>query len=139
MRASLIAAVAGSFALIAAAFAPGCGDKTSDSPKPEPAGATGVSQQTIVSGRNTFLRTCASCHGADAKGMPNNGKDLTASEFVRTQTDEQLFQYVLDGREVPGGVSMPPRGGFPPDLLTDDQIRDVIAYIRRFPGNRTGG
>jgi len=113
----------------------GCGGAS------EGAGASGtpvvsVSQETIRNGRNTFLRTCATCHGADAKGLPNNGKDLTAAEFVRTQTEDQLLQYVLTGREVPGGVPMPPRGGFSETDLTDDQIRDVISYIRQFPGNR---
>ncbi|RMH28117.1 MAG: cytochrome c [Planctomycetota bacterium] len=118
--------------------ATGCGGEEKDAatPKADAPVTPAVSQTQIVNGRNTFLRTCAACHGTDAKGMPNNGKDLTASEFVKSQTDEQLLQYVIQGREVPGGVSMPPRGGFPEDQLTDDQIRDVIAYLRRFPGNR---
>ena len=126
-------------ALLALVFAvPGCGGEDADAPpsKAEAPTAPPISQTQIVNGRNTFLRTCAACHGADAKGLPNNGKNLTASEFVRSQTDEQLLRYVIEGRVVPGGVSMPPRGGFPEDQLTDDQIRDVIAYIRRFPGNR---
>lgn len=117
----------------------GCGGSKGEAPSTpstQPTDAPAVSQTQIVNGRNTFLRTCAACHGADAKGMPSNGPDLTASEFVRSQTNDQLFEYVLTGREVPNGVSMPPRGGFPEDQLTDDQIRDVIAYLRRFPGNR---
>jgi mono/diheme cytochrome c family protein len=118
--------------------ASGCGGEEKDAatPKADAPAAPAVSQTQIVNGRNTFLRTCAACHGADAKGMPNNGKDLTASEFVKSQTDEELLQYVIEGREVPGGVPMPPRGGFPEDQLTNDQIKDVIAYLRRFPGNR---
>lgn len=114
----------------------GGGEGSSSTPEASKPAAPAVSQTQIVNGKNTFLRTCAACHGADAKGMPNNGKDLTASEFIKTETDEELFNYVLTGREVPNGVSMPPRGGFPEDQLTDDQIRDVIAYLRRFPGNR---
>lgn len=113
----------------------GCGGGSEPSDAPEVPVAQ-VSRETIMNGRNTFLRTCATCHGADAKGLANNGLNLTDSEFVRTQTDDQLLQYVIEGREVPGGVPMPPRGGFKEADLSDNQIRDVIAYIRQFPGNK---
>lgn len=135
MRTTLTAVAAASI-FAALAMAPGCGDKKAESAPAPAANAPQVSQTALVNGRNTFLRTCAACHGADAKGMPNNGKDLTASEFIKSQTDEQLLQYVIEGREVPGGVPMPPRGGFPESQLSDDQIKEVIVYLRRFPGNR---
>lgn len=92
-------------------------------------GSGGTSDRRAVRrGALVFQRTCATCHGADAHGLPDLGKDLTISEFFRDSTDEELLHFVQEGREVEGGTSMPPRGGFPD--LTDDEIRDAITYIR---------
>ncbi|MER3514081.1 MAG: hypothetical protein C4310_06580 [Chloroflexota bacterium] len=76
---------------------------------------------------------CAACHGTDAKGLPGLGKDLTASQFVKSQTDEQLVEFIKKGRDTSDpanttGVAMPPKGGDP--SLTDDQLRAIVAYIR---------
>ena len=89
-----------------------------------------------VKGALVFKKTCATCHGADAKGMPNNGPDLTASEFVRDTSEADLLTYVQEGREVPDGVPMPPRGGFTEEMLPDSDIEKVIAYMKNMPGNR---
>lgn len=121
-------------ALPAVLFTGGCGGDEESATTAAP--VTTVSRERLVNGRNTFLRTCATCHGTDAKGLPNNGQNLADNEFVRSQTDDQLLQYVIEGREVPGGVPMPPRGGFKEADLTDEQILDVIAYLRQFPANR---
>ncbi len=128
-RAAVIAAVFVSPGLL---FIGGCGGEEEPAAAPAPT----VSRATLMNGRNTFIRTCAACHGTDAKGLPNNGQNLTDNEFVRSQTDDQLLRYVIEGREVPGGVPMPPRGGFKEEELSDEQILDVIAYIRQFPANR---
>jgi len=52
-------------------------------------------------GREAYLTTCVTCHGADAKGIPGLGKDLTASEFLRAQTDEQVLAFLQTGRRAP--------------------------------------
>lgn len=86
-------------------------------------------------GKEKFLGTCAQCHGADAKGLPGLGKDLTTSAFVRRQTDAQLLEFIKRGRpatdpENTTGVDMPPRGGNP--SLTDQDLINIIAFIRTF-------
>jgi disulfide bond formation protein DsbB len=84
-------------------------------------------------GADLYQQTCAACHGADSKGRPNLGKDLTASEFVNSQSDQALLAFIKQGR-MPNdggnttGVPMPPKGGNP--ALTDEQILEIIAYIR---------
>ena len=65
--------------------------------------------------------------------MPNLGKDLTTSEFVRDNDDDELLAYVLEGRAIDDprnttGIAMPPKGGF--DFLTDDDILKIIAFTR---------
>lgn len=73
------------------------------------------------------------CHGKDARGVKNLGKDLVTSPFVSGQTDDSLLDFIKKGRMPtdPGNttkVAMPPKGGNP--ALKDDQIRDIIAYLR---------
>jgi ubiquinol-cytochrome c reductase cytochrome c subunit len=41
-----------------------------------PAGATAPDQSLLKSGRSLFVEGCASCHGLDARGIPNQGPSL---------------------------------------------------------------
>ncbi|MGJ8635218.1 MAG: c-type cytochrome [Phycisphaerales bacterium] len=91
---------------------------------------------TAVKGALIFKKTCATCHGADGKGMENNGPDVTASEFIRDTSAEDLLTYVQVGREVPDGVPMPPRGGFSEAMLPDSDIEKVIVYLKNMKGNQ---
>ncbi|HMB70809.1 MAG TPA: cytochrome c oxidase subunit 3 [bacterium] len=84
-------------------------------------------------GRKIAYQTCASCHGADLRGMPKNGKDMLTSEFIRNKSDDELLAFLKVGRspwdpENTTQVQMPPRGGNP--TLDDDKLRDVIAFLR---------
>lgn len=93
----------------------------------------GYSDETIAQGKTIYNQTCFACHGPDAKGVSNLGKDLTTSEFFAEKTDEELLAYVLEGRSVDDplnttGIAMPPKGGF--DFLTDTDILAAIAYLR---------
>jgi len=96
-------------------------------------GAIAEDSAAVARGKTLFTQTCSICHGPDGKGVPNLGKDLVNSKFVGEQTDDQLLEYVQKGRAANDplnttGIAMPPRAGNP--SLTDDQIRDIIAYIR---------
>lgn len=100
-----------------------------------PSASTGTSAYTPnpEHGKQLFLQTCAACHGPDAKGLPNLGKDLTTSKFVREKTDQELLAFVKRGRPPTDslnttGIAMPPKGGNP--ALTDQDILDIISYIR---------
>lgn len=84
-------------------------------------------------GRDLFLRVCASCHGSQAEGMKGSGKDLRASEFVAGRDDVKLVDFLKVGRQPWDAdnttkVQMPARGGDP--RVTDDDLRDVVAYLR---------
>lgn len=116
--------------VVALAVASCGGKKTTPTPASAPAGA---SSEMMAQGKQWYEQSCSSCHGPDAKGLPNLGKDLTTSGFVKSQTDEGLLEFVKKGRPASDpanttGVDMPPKGGNP--ALTDDQIRAIIAYIR---------
>ncbi|MCL4876823.1 MAG: c-type cytochrome [Anaerolineae bacterium] len=87
----------------------------------------------IEAGQTSFTAYCSACHGPDAKGIAGLGKDLVASEFVHSLTDEELLNFVKTGRPIwdaanTTGVDMPPKGGNPG--LTDEDILNIIAYLR---------
>lgn len=113
-----------SLVALIAAFATACGGGSTG-----PVSAKG----DVGKGRVVFASTCSACHGANAKGMPGLGKDLTASPFVKGTTDDQLLDFVKKGRPAsdPANtthVDMPPKGGNP--ALTDQNLSDVIAFLR---------
>ena len=84
-------------------------------------------------GKTVFTQTCASCHGPAGQGIQGLGKDFTKSEFVKSQNDQQLVEFVKKGRPAndPANttkVDMPPKGGN--NALSDKDLQDVVAFIR---------
>lgn len=106
------------------------GDSQADSSSAQ----AGASPQGDVSkGEQLFVATCSACHGVGGIGIQGLGKPLTTSEFVGQKSDEELLNFIKTGRPVDDplnttGVLMPPKGGNP--ALTDEEIKDIIAYIR---------
>ena len=101
-------------------------------------GGAGADDSEMVSqGETLYGQTCFTCHGPDATGVEGLGKDLTNNEFIMGSTDQELLEYVKQGRPADHpdnttGVAMPPKGGF--DFLTDDDILAIIAYLRTLQG-----
>jgi len=72
-----------------------------------------------------YKTKCAACHGPDGKGDTAAGKKLGARDFhspeVAKMSDAELFDITKKGKE-----KMPAYD----KKLTDDQIKDLITYIR---------
>lgn len=95
--------------------------------------AESVATGDAEAGEGLYEQSCSACHGPDAKGLPSLGKDLTTSDFVQGNSDQELLEFVKQGRPASHpdntqGIDMPPKGGNP--ALTDQQILDIIAYLR---------
>jgi disulfide bond formation protein DsbB len=95
--------------------------------------APAISAGDPDAGEEKFNEVCIACHGAGGVGIEGLGKDMTASEFIAGKNDEELLAFVKTGRPIGDplnttGIDMPAKGGNP--ALTDDQILDIIAYIR---------
>jgi high-affinity iron transporter len=80
-------------------------------------------------GKAIYERLCGVCHGAQGKGdgpagqmMKPPAADLTGSK-LKDKPDAELFQTVQNGRPP---TAMPAFKG----QLSDQQIHDVVAYIR---------
>ncbi len=88
--------------------------------------------EAAARGKRVF-NSCIACHGKNGNGMPNLGADLVHSTFVMNKSDPELIAFIKKGRmptdpETRLKLTMPPKGGNP--ALKDEQIADVVAYIR---------
>lgn len=84
-------------------------------------------------GEEYYKQYCSTCHGMDAKGVEGLGKNLVQSEFIAASSDEELIQFILDGRAADDpqnttGIPMPPKGGNP--ALSEEQIVHIVEYFR---------
>jgi len=81
-----------------------------------------------------YAQYCASCHGKDGAGHTKAGRllkvrDLTDAQVQKTFTDAVAVKDLTDGlQDKDGNVQMKPMK----DKLSDDEIKAVVAYIRKF-------
>jgi mono/diheme cytochrome c family protein len=77
--------------------------------------------------------SCRGCHGR--KGSGGVGPQLANSAFLAGATDEMLFYWISNGREMTAmkGFSREAQG---PTYLTPGQIVDIIAYLRHVERSR---
>ncbi|HWX56543.1 MAG TPA: cytochrome c [Verrucomicrobiae bacterium] len=72
-----------------------------------------------------YKSKCQVCHGADGRADTPAGKKLGSKDFhspeVAKASDQELFEITKKGKEKMPGYDK---------KLTDDQIKDLIKYIR---------
>ena len=85
-------------------------------------------------GKKLYTNFCASCHGDTGKGdgpagraLPARPADHTNGAVMNQMNDKFIVDIITKGGSVVGKSSfMPGWGG----SLNDNQIRDIVAYIR---------
>ena len=99
--------------------------------------SVGSVQQSVARGKAVYLTYCLSCHQADGSGVPNLNPPLIQNDWV-LGPKSVLIEQVLNGSkgkvEIDGETfhnTMPPMAH-----LTDQQIADVITYVRNSFGNK---
>ena len=103
------------------------------SPAPTPVKAAVVpTGDAVARGKKAYI-SCMACHGKDATGVKNMGKDLVNSPFVERLSDQALADFIKKGRgptdpDNTTKIAMPPKGGNP--ALKDEQIKDIVIYLR---------
>ena len=85
--------------------------------------------ESLASGKATFTRFCASCHGINAEGGLGNditppAPDLTDREWSHGSTDGEIFGVIKNG--VPPDLNMEPWG----DRLKEAEIWNIVNYLR---------
>ncbi len=106
---------------------------SADSTQTQAATPTEAPAGDAEAGKEIFTSTCSACHGPVGEGVPGLGKDMTASEFISGQSDEELVEFVKIGRDPSDplnttGVAMPPKGGNP--ALSDEDLLNVVSFMR---------
>ncbi len=98
-----------------------------------PAGA----QASIERGRQTYSQVCAACHQKDGGGVPRLNPPLIKTEYVLGHKT-RLISIILKGLNQPIEIDdeeytnpMPPQSH-----LTDQQIADVLTFVRNNFGNK---
>ncbi len=76
---------------------------------------------------------CQKCHGADGKGQTAMGKKLKLKDYTDAKVqdsfkDEEAIKLTKEGKKEGDKNLMP---GFA-DKLSDQEIKDLVAYIRKF-------
>src|SRR5580693_4409393 len=91
-------------------------------------------------GKLIYQQTCLPCHQADAGGVPGMNPPLRKSPYVQGAPGKLIsivLQGLNDGVEIDGesySNPMPPFG----TVLKDQEIADVLTYLRSHFGNKAG-
>jgi mono/diheme cytochrome c family protein len=86
---------------------------------------TADEQRRFEAGQQVYRNICQACHQPDGRGQDRLAPTLVGSELALS-APEIPVRILLNGKEGTVGL-MPPVGG----VLTDDQIADVLTYVRR--------
>lgn len=77
---------------------------------------------STANGQQVYQKYCASCHGAGGQGEMAGTPDFTLNERL-IRPDAFIMKDIKQGKN-----AMPAFQG----MLTDEEILDVIAYLRTF-------
>lgn len=109
-------------------------------PPASPAAATLVLQQGSITqqGAMVYLNNCNACHRSDGQGAQRVFPTLAHSSSVAATDPTSLIRIILQGsamahtEEAPSRLAMPGFGW----RLTDDNVADVVSFIRSSWGNQ---
>ena len=90
------------------------------------------------------MTVCFACHQPAGQGLPNMFPALASSDWVNARKPDRMIRMVLHGFTGPITINgkpfttpaplMPPQGA----ALSDQQIADVLTYVRGSFGNTAG-
>jgi mono/diheme cytochrome c family protein len=98
-----------------------------------------ASPAELASGRRVYAEHCTDCHGDDGEGRAPAAPALADNRAVTLATPINPIRIVLYGGFPPGTAGNPRPFGMPPfaQSLSDEQIGDVLTYVRASWGNAT--
>jgi mono/diheme cytochrome c family protein len=86
-------------------------------------------------GQSLYLQHCASCHGRSGTGSWRawffliRPGDLADAKRMQAVSDQYIFDLIKQGGAAIGKPGMPAFGFH----LKDEEIRDLVAYVRALP------
>ncbi len=99
--------------------------------KPSDIAVSKIDPDKLARGLAVYEKFCVVCHGADGKGEPGI-VPLASNRALRMNNVNNLVNIILQGGYSPATAGNPQPFGMPPfaQVLTDEQIGDVVSYIR---------
>lgn len=100
--------------------------------------ATRSMQERMELGANVYSQNCLACHQANGAGIPGAFPPLAGADYlmedearaIRTVTEGLTGKITVNGQEYDGIMPKP--------SLTDDQVANVLTYVRNSWGNEGG-
>jgi len=111
--------------------------KGKKAPAAKPKVVTGA---VMANGKKIYGQYCLACHMADGAGVPNMNPPLTKTSYVlgdKTRLINVILNGLSTGEEIDGETYtniMPPH-----NFLTDQEIADVLSFVRNSFGNKASG
>ncbi len=92
----------------------------------------------LEKGRGVFMQTCFVCHQLNGEGLPGQIPPLAKSDFLASLDNDEVIRTVIGGRTGEVTVNGKKYNGTmtPLNYLTDDQIANVVTYVRNSFGNQ---
>jgi len=96
--------------------------------------------ESIKRGKEVYTLYCQSCHMEDGKGTPDINPPVAKADYVKKPA-KTLIGVVLDGQSGEVVINGKKYNAImaPQPYLTDEQIADVLNYIRNSWGNKISG
>jgi cytochrome c6 len=93
----------------------------------------GVVSTQAADVKENWTKHCVKCHGEDGKGQTTMGKKMKIKDYTDAKVqasfkDEEAFKVTKEGKKEGDKTLMKPFA----DLLTDQEIKDLVAYVRKF-------
>ncbi|MBW0178514.1 cytochrome c [Sediminibacterium sp.] len=97
-------------------------------------------QKSIVRGKEVYGLYCQNCHMEDGKGMPEVNPPLVKADYMKRPAKD-LISVILKGSTASITVNGKKYLGAMPaqEYLNDEQIADVLNYIKNNWGNKIPG
>ena len=94
-------------------------------------------QASVTRGKAVYAQYCLSCHQEDGSGVPKLNPPLISTSYV-TGDKKKLIQWVLTGSKenVPIDGKYYSNNMAAQSNLSDQQIADVLTYVRNSFGNK---
>lgn len=107
------------------------GDKPAEPAAAVAQGAADMGERgDAVKGKEVYERACMSCHQADGTGMGGTlGANFREDKTRLAKPDSALFKSIKEG--MTGTIGTMPAGGTDGESIAEQDIKNVIAYIRK--------
>jgi len=96
--------------------------------------------KSIERGKEVYASYCQNCHMEDGNGTPDVFPPVAKTDYVKRPAKE-LIKIILEGQSGEIVVNKKTYNGMMPaqSYLTDEQIADVLNYVRNSWGNKIPG